>query len=102
MLQRTSKHPPSRTRRAAPRLTKPRLPTSWLTPRSPLGRAAGSPVLAGSPATLFASLKLERTPDGGLRIDAPRGAVEQLMELFSDMAKLFAELSESSPDKEAP
>jgi superfamily II DNA/RNA helicase len=42
-----------------------------------------------SPAALFDSLRMERTPDGGLRIDAPPGAAEQLVELFSGMARLL-------------
>jgi hypothetical protein len=52
--------------------------------------ASGMPL---SPGTLFESLRLERTPDGGVRIDAPPEAAEQLMELFSGMARLLGDLT---------
>jgi hypothetical protein len=44
-----------------------------------------------SPAALFESLTMDRTPDGGLRIEAPPGAAEQLVELFAGMARLLEE-----------
>jgi superfamily II DNA/RNA helicase len=49
-----------------------------------------TPASFGSPAALFDSLTLNRTPDGGIRIEAPPGAAEQLVELFGGMARLLA------------
>jgi hypothetical protein len=61
-----------------------------------VGRTATSFAPRGSPAALFQSLTVDRTPDGGLRIEAPPGTAEQLAELLSGMARLLEAAVESS------
>jgi hypothetical protein len=70
--------------------------------REKRGGTLAAPSTLSSPAALFESLKLERTHDGGIRIDAPPEAAEQLMELFSGMARLLGELTAPTSRENAP
>lgn len=45
---------------------------------------------SGSPAALFAALRVERTGDGGVRIEAPPEVAGSLVALFDGMAKLLS------------
>ena len=60
--------------------------------------AAPSPGPRSDPATssLFEALRIERTPSGGVRIDAPPEAAASLVALFQGMAKLLEAASGSS------
>ena len=53
-------------------------------------RAAAPPLDSRSPAALFAALRVERTGDGGVRIEAPAEVAGSLIALFDGMAKLLA------------
>jgi superfamily II DNA/RNA helicase len=52
-------------------------------------RTPAVPAPITSPAALLESLTMDRMPDGRLRIEAPPGAAEQLVELFAGMARLL-------------
>jgi len=52
--------------------------------------------ILGTPAALFQSLRVERTSDGGVRIDAPPEAAESLIALFDGMAKLLSSIGGSA------
>lgn len=41
------------------------------------------------PATPFERVRIERTPEGGLRIEAPPDAAAELASMFEWMARLF-------------
>jgi hypothetical protein len=59
------------------------------------GDRKSSSVSPSSTAALFASLRVERTESGGVRIEAPREAAGTLVALFDGMAKLLAEAQAS-------
>jgi hypothetical protein len=67
------------------------------------GRDSSSGVPSGhrSPGALFDLVKVERTANGGVRIDAPPEAAQQLVELFSGMARLLGDLAGTKTAKEA-
>jgi hypothetical protein len=48
------------------------------------------PVASSSPEALFEALRVERTADGGVRIEAPAEVAGSLIALFGGMAKLLA------------
>ncbi|MEW6269511.1 MAG: hypothetical protein AB1689_09475, partial [Thermodesulfobacteriota bacterium] len=58
--------------------------------------ALAPPPHSGSPAALFESLRLERTGDGGVRIEAPAEVAGSLIALFDGMAKLLAAATHGS------
>ncbi len=66
------------------------------------GSSPGVPRALWSPGSLFGRLRIERTANGGVRIDAPPEAAEQLMELFSGMARLLGEFAGPRSEKEEP
>jgi hypothetical protein len=51
---------------------------------------------AGALSSLFEALRVERTSDGGVRIEAPPQAAESLVALFQGMAKLLGAASAPS------
>jgi hypothetical protein len=55
-----------------------------------------TPAALGSPVALLESLTMDRTPDGGIRIEAPPGAAEQLVEMFATMTRLLEGAADSS------
>jgi len=59
-------------------------------------RTAVSTPDSGSPAALFAALRVERTGDGGVRIEAPPEVAGSLVALFDGMAKLLAAATDRS------
>jgi hypothetical protein len=64
--------------------------------------APAAPVPPPELGALFGALKVERKPDGGVRVDAPPEAAEQLMQVFSGMARLFGDLAGGRPRRQAP
>ena len=55
-----------------------------------LDDAVPPPAPSRDVAALFSALRVERTPLGGIRIEAPPEAATQLVALFEGMAKLLA------------
>jgi SNF2 family DNA or RNA helicase len=53
----------------------------------------GSRATAGATEQLFAALRVERTDDGGVRIEAPPEAAASLLGLFEGMAKLLSNVA---------
>lgn len=51
--------------------------------------AGGPTPSAGELSSLFETLRVERTPNGGVRIEAPPQSAESLVALFQGMAKLL-------------
>jgi superfamily II DNA/RNA helicase len=64
------------------------------------GPASGPRGDGGSPRALFELLKVERTVNGGVRIDAPPEAAQQLMELFAGMARLLGDVAGTKTTEE--
>jgi len=82
--------------------TPARMPSQDVARSAAPGSTPGASDEPWSPGSLFGRLTVERTANGGVRIEAPPEAAEQLVELFSGMARLLGEFAGPRSENEAP